>query len=70
MYDEARDKFFQRQDRKEGYWMILPDYKGVAAYLLPTLGVLQDLEEILFQALTLGRIVYVPGETGDHQHGA
>jgi hypothetical protein len=69
IYDQARDKLFQRQDRKDGYWMIHPDYQGIAAYLLPTLGVLQDLEEILFQALTLGRIMYVPGEAGDNQHG-
>lgn len=70
IYDQARDKLFQRQDQKDGYWMIRPDYEGIAAYLLPTLGVLQDLEEILFQALTLGKIVYVPGEAGDDQHSA
>lgn len=64
IYDQARDKLFQRQDRKDGYWMIRPDYEGVFAYLLPTLGVLQELEEILFQALTLGKIVYVPGDSG------
>jgi hypothetical protein len=51
--------------------MIRPDYEGIAAYLLPTLGVLQDLEEVLFQALTLGKIVYVPGaEAGDDQQSA
>ena len=70
IYDQARDKLFQRQDRKDGYWMIRPDYQGIVEYLLPTLGVLQDLEEILFQALTLGKIVYVPGEAGENQHGA
>ncbi len=70
IYDEARDKLFQRQERKDGYWMIRPHYQGIAAYLLPTLGVLQELEEILFQGLTLGKIVYVPGEPHDDQHGA
>ena len=46
--------------------MIRPNYKGIAEYLLPMLGVLQDLEEILFQALTLGKIVYAPG--GDRKN--
>lgn len=67
IYDQARDKFILRQERKDGYWMIRPDYEGAAAYLLPTLGVIQDVEEILFQALTLGKIVYVPGGAGDDQ---
>lgn len=70
IYDQAREKLFQRQDRKEGYWMVRPDYQGIFAYLLPTLGVLQELEEILFQALTLGKLVYVPGESSDDQGGA
>jgi hypothetical protein len=59
IYDVARGKFF-RPDRKGSFWLIKPDYEGVDNYLLPTLGVLQEIEEILFQALTLGRIVYAP----------
>jgi hypothetical protein len=70
IYDQARDKLFQRQDRKDGNWMIRPDYEGIAAYLLPTLGVLQDIEEILFQALTLGKIVYVPVEAREDKQSA
>ncbi|MBI5047350.1 MAG: DUF4365 domain-containing protein [Deltaproteobacteria bacterium] len=70
LYDQGRDKLFQRQDREDGFWKIRPDYSGLAAYLLPTFGVLHDLEEILFQGLMLGKLVYVPGEASDVAHGA
>lgn len=66
IYDGGREKFF-RPIRKGSFYLIKPDYKGIDDYLLPTLGVLQEIEEILFQALTLGRIVYVPQE-GDAEH--
>ena len=63
-YDEVRGKFFQRQNRvpTEGYWLIPIRYTELVKYLLPTLNVLQDLEEILFQALALGELVWTSGE--------
>lgn len=70
LYNQSRDKLFQRKDRKEGYWMIRPHYEGFSGYLLPTMSILESLEEILFQALTLGKIVYLPAQKPDARSDA
>jgi hypothetical protein len=59
-YDEVRGKFFQRQNRvpTDGYWLIPIRYTELIDYLLPTLNVLQDIEEVLFQALALGKLIW------------
>ncbi len=49
----------------EGYWLIPIRYAELIDYLLPTLNVLQDIEEVLFQALALGKLVWVPLSEGD-----
>lgn len=67
-YDDARDRFFHRQNRVpvDGYWLIPVRYTELGKYLLPTLNALQDIEEVLFQALALGKLVWTSGEEENH----
>lgn len=66
-YDQGKKKLFQRGKRVDGFWEVRPDFDGIQAYLLPTVGVLHELEEILFQGLMLGKIIYAPGANSDSQ---
>lgn len=62
VFDQGRDKFLHRERREGDSWFVRIDYDGAANYVLPLLGLLQELEEILFQALTLGSIAYATND--------
>jgi len=61
-YQNLKAKFYNPNNKQpvSGQWFVPIRYKEVVAYLLPTLGALYDIEEVLFQSLALGKIVWAP----------
>jgi hypothetical protein len=61
-YQNLKAKFYNPDNKQpvDGQWFVPIKYKEVIEYLLPTLGTLYNVEEVLFQALALGKIVWAP----------
>jgi hypothetical protein len=61
-YQNLKEKFFNSNNKQpiNGQWFIPVKYKETIEYLLPTMYCLYNIEEVLFQALALGEIVWAP----------
>lgn len=59
-YVGIREKFFMREHRQEAgdFWFIPVKYSDLVTNLLPMFAVLSEIEDMLLQALVLGKIVF------------
>lgn len=59
-YVGIREKFFMRERRQQAgdFWFIPVKYSDLVTNLFPMFAVLSEIEDILFQALVLGKIIF------------
>lgn len=59
-YVGIREKFFMREHRQQAsdFWFIPVKYSDLVTNLLPMFAVLSEIEDMLLQALVLGKIIF------------